>query len=314
VTVFGATGAAGGSVANYLLADGTFTVRAVTRNVNSDKAKALAAKGAEVVGADMDKPETLAAAIAGSYGVLGMTDFWTLLPTVGFDTAKAQKAEELQGQNLIDTAKAAGVEHFVFLSLPAGDCPHFQGKDNIVTYLKQSGLPFTNVCTTLYFENLLGSPSFMFAPDGKGGGNVTVPLPADAYMPLYSVDQTGGWVLAAFKSSEKWLGQDMFAIGEYVTPRRFAAVLSTALGKTIPLREVTLDEFNALDALNPKTPQEVIKYELHTMFREIYRNQQPPNDLYNEEASRAIYPGQHDLEGWVKKNESFKEWAAKLVA
>ena len=58
----------------------------------------------------------------------------------------------------------------------------------------------------MYFENLLSSPSFMFAPDGQGGGSVTVPMPADSHMPLYSVDQTGGWVLEAFKGSEKWLG------------------------------------------------------------------------------------------------------------
>jgi len=56
-------------------------------------------------------------------------------------------------------------------------------------------------------------------------------------------------------------------IGDFVTPRRFAEVLSTALGKTISLRETTLEEFNALDRLEPKTPQEVVVYELHTMFR-----------------------------------------------
>ena len=37
VTVFGATGGAGGSVAKYLLEDATFAVRVVTRNVNSEK-------------------------------------------------------------------------------------------------------------------------------------------------------------------------------------------------------------------------------------------------------------------------------------
>ena len=107
---------------------------------------ALAANGAEVVEADMNKPESLTAAVSGSYGVLGLTDctlcvtvaqvsdisnrpnftVWALLPTVGFNTAKAQKAEEEQGRNLIEAAKTANVKHFVFLSLPPGDCPHFQ--------------------------------------------------------------------------------------------------------------------------------------------------------------------------------------------
>lgn len=42
---------------------------------------ALAANGAEVVEADMNKPESLTAAVSGSYGVLGLTDC-TLCVTV----------------------------------------------------------------------------------------------------------------------------------------------------------------------------------------------------------------------------------------
>ena len=39
ITVFGATGQVGGSVAEYLLQDGTFAVRAVTRNADSAAAQ-----------------------------------------------------------------------------------------------------------------------------------------------------------------------------------------------------------------------------------------------------------------------------------
>jgi nucleoside-diphosphate-sugar epimerase len=39
IAVTGATGLQGGSVVRYLLEDGTFNVRAVTRNINSEKAK-----------------------------------------------------------------------------------------------------------------------------------------------------------------------------------------------------------------------------------------------------------------------------------
>jgi len=41
IVVFGATGLAGGSVAKFLLEDGQFAVRAITRNANSDKAKGM---------------------------------------------------------------------------------------------------------------------------------------------------------------------------------------------------------------------------------------------------------------------------------
>jgi uncharacterized protein YbjT (DUF2867 family) len=55
VAVVGATGVQGGSVANALLADGTFTVRALTRNPESEQAKNLQAKGAEVVQFDSNQ-------------------------------------------------------------------------------------------------------------------------------------------------------------------------------------------------------------------------------------------------------------------
>jgi uncharacterized protein YbjT (DUF2867 family) len=54
ITVYGATGNQGGSVVSSLLQNksGDFRIRAITRNPDSDKAKALGARGVEVVKAD----------------------------------------------------------------------------------------------------------------------------------------------------------------------------------------------------------------------------------------------------------------------
>ena len=56
IAVLGATGAQGGGLVRSILADksGDFTARALTRDVNSDKAKALADLGDEVVAVDID--------------------------------------------------------------------------------------------------------------------------------------------------------------------------------------------------------------------------------------------------------------------
>ena len=71
VTIYGATGNQGTSVARALLSDktGAFAVRAITRNPDSDSAKALASLGAEVVRADGREKASLAKAFAGSWGV-----------------------------------------------------------------------------------------------------------------------------------------------------------------------------------------------------------------------------------------------------
>ena len=78
IAVFGATGAQGGGLARAIAADaqGAFAARAITRKPDSDAAKALTALGIEVVAADADQPDTLAAALEGAYGAFCVTNFW----------------------------------------------------------------------------------------------------------------------------------------------------------------------------------------------------------------------------------------------
>ena len=78
IAVVGATGAQGGGLARAILEDpdGGFGVRAITRHVESDQARALAARGAEVVAADLDDPASLERAFAGAHGAYCVTNFW----------------------------------------------------------------------------------------------------------------------------------------------------------------------------------------------------------------------------------------------
>jgi len=78
IAVVGATGAQGGGLVRAILADpnGGFAARALTRDVNSAKARELAKLGAEVVAADVDDPESVKKAFAGAYGAFCVTFFW----------------------------------------------------------------------------------------------------------------------------------------------------------------------------------------------------------------------------------------------
>ncbi len=78
IAVLGATGAQGGGLVRAILNDKSseFTVRALTRDVNSDKAKAIANMGAEVVAVDVDNNDSLKKAFEGAYGVYAVTFFW----------------------------------------------------------------------------------------------------------------------------------------------------------------------------------------------------------------------------------------------
>jgi uncharacterized protein YbjT (DUF2867 family) len=110
IAVIGATGTQGGGLARAILDDpnGGFGVRAITRDVNKDKAQALKARGAEVVSADLDDVESLKKAFAGAYGVYAVTNFW--------EHFSAEK-EKAQAKNIADAARAAGVKHVIWSTL-----------------------------------------------------------------------------------------------------------------------------------------------------------------------------------------------------
>src|SRR5216117_4327546 len=132
IAVIGATGHQGGAVVRALQAGGQFKVRALTRN--PDKHRDLAN---EVVEADLNRPDTLQPAFAGCHGVFLVTSFWQ----EGTD-------EFTQGTAAVRAAKAAGVKHFIWSTLPdvkaiSGgkfDVPHFTNKAKVDRVVAEAGV------------------------------------------------------------------------------------------------------------------------------------------------------------------------------
>src|SRR5882762_11150244 len=75
ISVVGGTGAQGGGVVDALLAEGKFKVRVASRSPSSDAAKALIARGAEVVQGDLLEPSSLGALYDGASGAFLVTNF-----------------------------------------------------------------------------------------------------------------------------------------------------------------------------------------------------------------------------------------------
>src|SRR6185436_3377101 len=177
IAVVGATGVQGGGLARAILADPAsgFSVRAITRDPNKDNAKALAAKGAEVVSGNLDDVESLKKAFAGAYGVYAVTNFW--------EHFSAEK-EKAQAKNIADAAKAAGAQHVIWSTLEDTRklmkpddkrmpflqekyrVPHFDAKAEANAFF--SGVPTTNLVTSFYWDNLY---LFKLAPT-KGADGV----------------------------------------------------------------------------------------------------------------------------------------------
>jgi len=229
VVVFGATGAQGGSVAKFLLKDGTFKVRAVTRKLDSPAAQALVQQGAEVVQADLEDKASVTKALTGAYGVFGLTNFWD--PTVLFE------GEVRQGKLLTDVAKETGIQHFVWSSLDHGNVPHFESKALVDDYIKQVGVPATSLYTAFYYENFYNFPATSVVKNDKGEYNFVNPIVPDAKIPAFAVEDTGAWVLHILKHREEFLGKVVKVAAEDISMNEVAAIFEKVTGKkTTPLQ------------------------------------------------------------------------------
>jgi uncharacterized protein YbjT (DUF2867 family) len=237
IAVIGSTGSQGGGLVNAILADpnGGFAARAITRDPSKDKAKALAAKGAEVVQADIDDVESLKKAFAGAYGVYGVTNFW--------EHFSAEK-EKQQAKNIAEAAKAAGVKHVIWSTLedtrqfmPADDTrmpilqdkyrvPHFDAKAEADAFFKD--VPTTFLLTTFYWDNL-----FMFglAPKKNEQGTYQWAFPmGQKKLAGIAVEDIGKTAYGIFKAGNQYIGKKVGIYGEALTIEEMGKKLASALG------------------------------------------------------------------------------------
>lgn len=210
VLVVGATGKQGGSVARHLLTAG-FSVRAMTRNPDSDRARQLADLGAELVQADLNEPATLGPALDGAYGVFSVQNYWE--KGVGYN------GEVRQGKAIADAAKRAGIKHFVQSTMAAATSfegvEHFAAKKAVEAYIEGLELPHTVIGTVYFIDNLL---------DPKMGGGMTFPtlagtLGQNTPFQLLAVDDIGAVVAEVFKQPERFVGERLDLAGDKLSVR-----------------------------------------------------------------------------------------------
>ncbi|MGI9528546.1 MAG: NmrA family NAD(P)-binding protein [Acidimicrobiia bacterium] len=197
IAVFGATGAQGRGVVQALVNRGGFKVRALARNPERYEGPAD-----EVVYVDLTKPETLAPALAGAYGVFANTNSF----------AAPDTDEVAQGTAAAQAAKAAGVQHYVWSTLPnvaeISDnefvVPHFTNKARVNAAVENEGFrSHTFVEPPFYFQNLT-SPMYQKIPGPDGTPSWTLPAaPAAGGMHMGDINEFGNLAVGAFESPER---------------------------------------------------------------------------------------------------------------
>src|SRR5262245_27727366 len=304
IAVVGSTGAQGGGLVRAITADpgGGFTARAITRDTSKDKAKALAAAGAEVVSADLEDVESLKKAFAGAYGVFAVTNFWE-----HFSGDK----EIQQAKNIAEAAKAAGVKHVVWSTLEdtrklmSPDdtrMPILQGRFRVPHFDAKSeadaacaGLPTTYFMVSFYWDNLY---MFGLAPkkDDKGVYSWAFPM-GTAKLAGIDKDDIGKAAYGIFKGGSQYIGKRVGIAGEYVSFDEMSEKLSKGLG-------IAPVNYTALDANLFRSFGFPGADEYGNMFQ-VYRDfEKEVNGIRSVEQTRALVGGSlNTFDQWLAKNK-----------
>lgn len=250
IAVMGATGNQGGAVVDALLTvPEQFDIRVITRNPESDKAKALAAKGCDVVKADADDVESMVSALKGAYGAFLVTNFWADM---------SMKHEIEQTDKLKEAAIAAEVKHVVLSTLEDSRpiinatsdkdtwpvlvedfdsyVPHFDGKGEAGERFFASAAPTTLLFTSCYYENFInyGMGPKKYAEDQPL--SVTFPT-GDLPFPLNSLHDIGCTAVAIFQDPST-INTRVGVLSVSLTGQEIADAFSECLGEPVVYNSV----------------------------------------------------------------------------
>jgi uncharacterized protein YbjT (DUF2867 family) len=305
IAVMGATGAQGGGLVRAILDDtaGEFTARAITRDVNSEKAKALAQAGAEVVAGDADDAGSLDRAFAGAYGAYCVTFFW--------DHFSPEK-ELAHAGAMAQASREAGLEHVIWstledtrLHVPLSDdrmptlmgkykVPHFDAKGEANHLFTDLGLPVTLLLTSFYWDNFI---YFGMGPTKGADGKLAITLPiGDEKLPGIAAEDIGRCAYGIFKDRTQFARQKVGIAGEHLTGAEMASAFGKVLGTEVVYHAVQPEVYRGFGFPGAEDLGNMFQYKRD--FNQAYCAAR------SLEVSRALNPRLQTFEQWLRANAS----------
>ena len=199
VVVTGATGRQGGAVARHLLADG-WRVRGVTRSPDSPAARDLAARGIEVVRADMADLDAMRRVCEGAHGVYSVQN-----PMIS-----GEEGELAQGRNVATAAADAGVSHLVHGSAgpgtPGTGVAAWDGKLELAAYARDHDVPLTVLRPMAFMELMTDKDLY---PPVAAWHLMPRLVGEDRPLPWLSAADLGAVAARAFADPATYVGADL---------------------------------------------------------------------------------------------------------
>jgi uncharacterized protein YbjT (DUF2867 family) len=280
VLVLNSTGKVGKSTCRALKEAG-FDVYGTTRSSNND----LTSQGVHPVICNYTERADLDRALieTGATMVFSITDY--------FGAAKSKPEIEIQhGKNAIDSAKAAKVDHFIFVSV--ADAERFNDHVNhikrtkvaIEDYLRNSDIPYSILRPTAFFENFDDPKNWNPL---KKGSIKFLSTKSCKYCATYDIGRAAAIM---FKNPKEWLGRSLDVIGWEGDLSEVAAALERVSG--VPVKATLA---------MPIFLRRLLLKDLHNMF--LYFEAGGP--VGTPEEFKKIIPDALSAEDWFRFHGSY---------
>ena len=303
IVVFGATGAQGGGLVKAILSDSSteFTVRAVSRDKSSEKAKALEKMGAEVVQADLANPDEVLKAMEGAYGAYCVTFFWEHF---------SPEKEAAEAKAMADAAKACGLKHVIWSTLedtrilvPLSDnriptlqekykVPHFDSKGESNRFFIENEVPTTFLLTSFYWDNLI---YFGMGPKRGEDGRLSITFPmGDKKLSGIGSEDIGKCAYGIFKKGNELIGKTLGIAGEHISCADMAKVLSKSVGEEVSYNSVSPETYRGFGFPGAEDLGNMFQY-----YQEFETDFTKARDI---EFAKELNPELQNFERWLANN------------
>jgi uncharacterized protein YbjT (DUF2867 family) len=304
IAVIGATGTQGGGLVRAILADhnSPFSVRAITRKPDSEKAQALSKLGVEVVAGDADNLASLERAFTGAHGVFCVTNYWEHFSV---------DREDAQATAMARATKKAGVQHVIWSTLedtrkriPLDDArlptihgkykvPHFDSKGSVDHVFAEEAAPTTYLLAAFYWDNFI---YFGMGPRKGADGELALSMPLGGVkLPGIAAEDIGGCAYGLFRRGTSTVGQRFGIAGEVLSGYEMAAKMAKALGRKVNFNDVPFDVYRGLGFPGAEDLGNMFQYQA-ILGDEFLRNRDPV-------LSRSLNPGLLSFDAWLSKNK-----------
>ncbi|KAI9060817.1 NAD-P-binding protein [Trametes sanguinea] len=326
ILVIGATGAQGLAVIDGLLkpaVDGTpspYSIRALTRDVESALAKDLAARGVELFQGSTDEFDKILVAMDGIYGAFVNTDSFTI----------GEMKEVYTGMRIFELAKQIGtVKHFVWSGLdysfkkggynPIYRCVHHDGKGRVSDWMRaqpsvisDDDMSWSILSTMVYMEMLTTAshlPTRMLGPLNKreDGTYVFASPIGGGHVPMVTLEDVGFFARYIFDHRESTSAQELEIASDWVDWPYLVSTFTKVTGKPAVYVPLSMEEWFGLwvqDDINMPLANEKKAPDGSTTWKENFTAwwSQYRDDLIKRDWKwlREFNPKGHTLETWMR--------------